>query len=101
MRRLPPTIPSSTTTGRCAGSRRRRLVAHALDHGVRHRAGQRGTIGIAQSAKPLDRPQERFVHGLAELAPRQVGACAPAADAASLTLGDLRETLARLFAPAD
>jgi RNA polymerase sigma-70 factor, ECF subfamily len=75
-------------------------VADALDHGVRHRAGRRGTIGIAQSAKPLDRPQERLVHGLAELAAREVSTCAPAPDAASLTLGDVRKTLTRLFAPA-
>jgi len=74
-------------------------VADALDHRVRHRAGRRGTIGIAQSAKPLDRPQERLVHGLAELAAREVSTRAPAPDAASLTLGDVGETLTRLFAP--
>jgi RNA polymerase sigma-70 factor, ECF subfamily len=76
-------------------------VADALDHGDRHRAGRRGTIGIAQSAKPLDRPQERLVHGLAELAAREVSTCAPAPNTASLTLDDVRETLTRLFAPAD
>jgi RNA polymerase sigma-70 factor (ECF subfamily) len=76
-------------------------VADALDHGFRHRAGRGRTIGFAQSAKPLDRPQERLVHGLAELAAREVSACAPAPDAPSLTLGDVGETLTRLFAPAE
>ena len=78
----------------------RRLVADALDHGVRHRAGGGRTIGIAQSAKPLDRTQERLVHGLAELAAGEVCARAPASNAASVALGDLRETLARPFTPA-
>jgi RNA polymerase sigma-70 factor (ECF subfamily) len=76
-------------------------VTGALDHGIRHRAVRRGTIGVAQSAKPLDRPQERLVQGLAELAASQVCTCAPAPDAASLALGDVRETRTRLFAPAD
>ena len=75
-------------------------MADAFDHGVRHGAGRRGTIGIAQSAKPVERPQERLVDRLAELATGQVRACAPAPDAASLALGDVGETLARLFAPA-
>lgn len=73
----------------------------ALDHRVRHRAGRRGTIDIAQSVKPLDRPQKGLVGGLAELAAREVGTCAPASDAASLAVGDVRETLARVFAPAE
>jgi RNA polymerase sigma-70 factor (ECF subfamily) len=79
----------------------RRLVANAIDHGVRHGAGRRGQIGLAQSAKPLDRPQERVVDGLAKLAASEVGACAPASNATSLAVGDVGETLARLFASAD
>jgi RNA polymerase sigma-70 factor (ECF subfamily) len=76
-------------------------VADALDDGVRHGAGRRGPIGLAESAKPLDRPHERVVGGLAELAASEVGACAPASDAAGLTVGDVGKTLARLFASAE
>jgi hypothetical protein len=77
------------------------LMADAFEDSVRHRAGRGGPIGLAKSAKPLDRPQERLVDGLAQLAAGEVRACAPASDAASLALGDLRETFARLFTAAD
>jgi RNA polymerase sigma-70 factor, ECF subfamily len=84
-----------------ANSRRWRLVADPLEYGARHRAGRSGPIGLAQRAKPLNRPQERLVHGLAELAAGEVGARTPASDAAGLSLGDVGETLARLLTPAD
>jgi len=76
-------------------------VADALEHGIRHGAERRGPIGLAQRAKPLDRPHERFVDGLAELAAREVGARAPTSNAASLALSDCGETLARFLTPAD
>jgi RNA polymerase sigma-70 factor (ECF subfamily) len=74
-------------------------VANAFDYSVRHRAGRR--IGLAQSAKSLDRAQERLVSGLTELAARKVCACPPASNAASLAVDDVRETLSRLVAPAE
>jgi hypothetical protein len=83
------------------GSRGWRLVADALDDGVRHRAGGRGPIGVAQSVKPLDRPHERVVDGLAKLTASEVRACAPTPDAASLAIGDVGQTLARLLTPAE
>ena len=76
-------------------------MADALDHGARHRAGRRGTVGLAQSVKPLDRPQKRLVSGLAELAAGEMSACAPTSDAASLAVDDVRQALARLVAAAD
>jgi RNA polymerase sigma-70 factor (ECF subfamily) len=76
-------------------------VADAFDHGVRHRAGRGGTIRLAQSAKPLDRAQERLVSGLTELAAGEVCACAPTSDPASLAVGELGETLTRLLTPAE
>jgi RNA polymerase sigma-70 factor, ECF subfamily len=76
-------------------------VADARDDSIRHRAGRRGTIGLAQSPKPLDRTQERVVGSLAELAAGEVGASAPALEAASLAVGDVGKALARPFAPAE
>jgi hypothetical protein len=76
-------------------------VADALDNGVRHRAGRRGPIGVTQSVKPLDRPHERVVDSLAKLAASEVRASAPTPDAASLAIGDVGQTLARLLTPAE
>ena len=76
-------------------------MTDAIDDGVRYRAGRRGPIGLAQRTKPLDRPHERVIGGLAELAAGEVGTCAPAPDAARLTVGDIGQTLARLFTPAE
>jgi RNA polymerase sigma-70 factor, ECF subfamily len=75
-------------------------VPDALEHGVRHRAGRGRTI-VAERAQTLDSAQERLVGGLTELAAGEVGACAPAAEAASLTVEKVRETLTRPFAPAE
>jgi RNA polymerase sigma-70 factor, ECF subfamily len=79
----------------------RRLAADARDDGIRHRAGRREPIGLTQRAKPLDRQQERLVGGLAELAASEVGTRAPPPDAAHLAVGDVGETLARSFTPAE
>ena len=51
--------------------------------------------------KPLDRPQERLVDGLAQVAAGEVSAGAPPSETASLALGDVREMLARLLTPAE
>ncbi len=76
-------------------------MADALDHDVRHRAGRGGTIRLAQRAEPLDCAHERLVSGLTELAAGEMRACTPASDAASLAVGKVGETLARLFTAAE
>jgi RNA polymerase sigma-70 factor (ECF subfamily) len=76
-------------------------VANAFEYCLRHRTGRGGTIGLAESAKPLNRAQERVVNGLAKLAAGEVRASPPASDAASLAVDDVRKTLARFFAPAE
>lgn len=98
--RLPNLGSGCRAQGR-ADSRQRRLLADALGHGVHHRAVREGTISLAEIAKPLDRPQERLVGGLAELAAGEVGASPPTSDAASFALGDVRETLTRSVASAN
>jgi RNA polymerase sigma-70 factor, ECF subfamily len=78
-----------------------RLVPNAVEHRVRDRVRQRGAISLPENAKPLDCPKQRLVGGLAQLTAGEVDAGAPAADAASLALSDVGETLARGFAAAD
>jgi RNA polymerase sigma-70 factor (ECF subfamily) len=76
-------------------------VANAFDDRVRDRPGRRGTIGVAYSVQSLECPHERVVHSPATLTSSQVRTRAPASDASRLAVGELREPLARLGAPAE
>jgi RNA polymerase sigma-70 factor, ECF subfamily len=75
-------------------------VPDALDDGVRHRTGRSRPI-FRERAQALDCAQQRLVRSLTELTASEVGACAPASEAASLTVGDVGETVTCPFAAAE